>query len=59
LDYYAETDEYEYFAQGYEAFIADVKRPAAGATSRHTRRELQMRDPELYRFLESLAKKSL
>jgi tetratricopeptide (TPR) repeat protein len=59
LDYYAETDEYEYFAQGYEAFIADVKRPAAGATARHTKRELLMRDPELYRFLEGLARKRI
>ncbi len=58
LDYYAETDEYEYFAQGYEAFIAEVKRPATGATARHTKRELMMRDPELYRFIEGLAKKS-
>lgn len=57
LDYYAETDEYEYFAQGYEAFIADVKRPATGATARHTKRDLQQRDPELYRFIEGLTKK--
>jgi tetratricopeptide (TPR) repeat protein len=57
LDYYAETDEYEYFAQGYEAFIAEVKRPATGATARHTKRELLQRDPELHRFLEGLAKK--
>lgn len=59
LDYYAETDEYEYFAQGYEAFIADVKRPATGATARHTKRELMMRDPALYHFIEGLLKKSL
>jgi tetratricopeptide (TPR) repeat protein len=59
LDYYAETDEYEYFAQGYEAFIADVKRPATGATARHTKGELMMRDPALYRFIEGLLKKSL
>jgi hypothetical protein len=58
LDYYAETDEYEYFAQGYEAYIADVKRPAAGATARHTKGELLRRDPELYRFIEGLAKRS-
>lgn len=58
LDYYAETDEYEYFAQGYEAFIADMKRPATGATARHTKRELMMRDPELYRFIEGLSKRS-
>jgi len=59
LDYYAETDEYEYFAQGYEAFIADMKRPATGATARHTKGELMMRDPALYRFIEGLLKKSL
>jgi tetratricopeptide (TPR) repeat protein len=58
LDYYAATDEYEYFAQGYEAFIADVKRPATGATSRHTKRELLERDPELFRFIEALGKKA-
>ncbi|MBI3653705.1 MAG: tetratricopeptide repeat protein [Acidobacteria bacterium] len=58
LDYYAATDEYEYFAQGYEAYIAEVKRPATGATSRHTRRDLLLRDPDLYRFIEGLAKKS-
>jgi tetratricopeptide (TPR) repeat protein len=57
LDYYAETDEYEYFAQGYEAFIAEMKRPATGATARHTKRELMARDPELYHFIEGLAKK--
>jgi tetratricopeptide (TPR) repeat protein len=59
LDYYAATDEYEYFAQGYEAFIAEVKRPATGATSRHTKRELLARDPELYKLLEGLTKKAL
>jgi hypothetical protein len=59
LDYYAETDEYEYFAQGYEAFIAERKRPATGATARHTKRDLMMRDPQLYRFIEGLSKKGL
>jgi tetratricopeptide (TPR) repeat protein len=59
LDYYAETDEYEYFAQGYEAFIAELKRPATGATARHTKRDLMMRDPQLYRFIEGLSKKGL
>lgn len=51
LDYYAAANEMEYFAQGYEAFISDYKRPSAGVTARHTNRELLMRDPDLYSFL--------
>ena len=54
LDYYAAANEQEYFAQGYEAFIAERKRPLAGVTGRHTRRELQATDPALYKFLEKL-----
>lgn len=54
LDYYAAENEYEYFAQGYEAFISERKRPSAGITARHTRSELAERDPELYRFLIKL-----
>jgi hypothetical protein len=26
LDFYAAADEYEYFAQGYEAFVSNFKR---------------------------------
>ena len=51
LDYYAAANEMEYFAQGYEAFISDYKRPSAGVTARHTSRELLRRDPGLYSFL--------
>ncbi len=58
LDYYAASNEYEYFAQGYEAFISERKRPSAGITARHTRRELMMRDPDLYLFLEKLTTRS-
>ncbi len=54
LDYYAAANEYEYFAQGYEAFISSRKRPSAGVTARHTNHELLARDPELYRFLMKL-----
>lgn len=54
LDYYAAANEFEYFAQGYEAFVSDSKRPSAGITARHTNRELLMRDPELYEFLMKL-----
>jgi len=51
LDHYAAANEYEYFAQGYEAFISERKRPSFGITGRHTRNELAMRDPRLYKFL--------
>ncbi len=57
LDYYAASDELEYFAQGYEAFTSLVKRPATGMTARHTRGELMARDPELYKFIESLTRR--
>lgn len=55
LDYYAAANEYEYFAQGYEAFISLRKRPSAGVTARHTRQELLAKDPELYRLLMKLS----
>jgi tetratricopeptide (TPR) repeat protein len=55
LDYYAASNEYEYFAQGYEAFVSERKRPSAGVTARHTRAELAARDPQLYRFLTRIA----
>lgn len=58
LDYYAAANEYEYFAQGYEAFISERKRPSAGLTGRHTNHELLMRDPELYKFLIRLTRRS-
>lgn len=54
LDYYAAANEFEYFAQGYEAFVSDSKRPSAGITARHTNRELLARDPELYEFMMKL-----
>jgi tetratricopeptide (TPR) repeat protein len=54
LDYYAATNEYEYFAQGYEAYVSLYKRPAVGITARHTRKELMEKDPEFYRLLVRL-----
>jgi hypothetical protein len=51
LDYYAAANEYEYFAQGYEAYVSLFKRPSTGVTARHTREELRRRDPELFRFI--------
>jgi hypothetical protein len=58
LDYYAAANEYEYFAQGYEAYIATHKRPSAGVTARHTNQELLARDPELHAFFTRLEKRS-
>ena len=58
LDFYAAADEYEYFAQGYEAFVSDFKRPAASVTARHTNRELSGRDPRLYQLFVRLAEGS-
>lgn len=58
LDYYAAANEHEYFAQGYEAFISERKRPSAGVTARHTNAELATTDPELYAFLVRLTEKS-
>jgi tetratricopeptide (TPR) repeat protein len=54
LDHYAAANEHEYFAQGYEAFVSDRKRPLAGVPGRHTRHELKATDPELYSFIERL-----
>jgi Tfp pilus assembly protein PilF len=58
LDYYAATNEFEYFAQGYEAFVSECKRPLAGGAARHTRAELKRRDPALYDFLKRLQGRS-
>lgn len=57
LDYYAGSDEFEYFAQAYEAFVSPFKRPATGLTARHTRQELEGRDPDLYAFLLGLTQR--
>ena len=51
LDYYAATNDREYFAQGYEAFVSVVKSPFHHSLRRHTRAELRARDPGLYRLI--------
>ncbi len=53
LDFYAATNDAEYFAQGVEAFACLAKRPAHEATHGHTRFELKRVDPALYDFIES------
>lgn len=54
LDWYANTNEHEYFAQGYEAFIAEDKLPDQKDAAGHTREELREKDPDLFRFIEGL-----
>ncbi|MFN3244929.1 MAG: tetratricopeptide repeat protein [Planctomycetota bacterium] len=54
LDYYAASNEAEYFGQGVEAFVSLAKRPGSETTHGHTRWELLRVDPKLYAFLVSL-----
>jgi tetratricopeptide (TPR) repeat protein len=54
LDYYAATNEAEYFGQGVEAFAALQKRPACEATHGHTRFELFRVDRDLHDLIASL-----
>lgn len=55
LDYYADSNEHEYFAQGVEAYVSEEKLPDQKNTNGHTRKELQQRDPALYIFIQKLA----
>ena len=54
LDYYADFNEMEYFAQAAEAFISEVKFIDQRGTSGHTRALLAEKDPALYEFLSRL-----
>jgi tetratricopeptide (TPR) repeat protein len=54
LDYYAAENDLEYFAQGYEAFVSPFKRPTSSETARHTRADLEAKDPELLAFLRRI-----
>ena len=54
LDYYAAANEYEYFAQGYEAFISNRKRPVGGRHRAAYEQGVFARDPELHRFFVRL-----
>ncbi|MGE3853776.1 MAG: hypothetical protein AB7K09_18740, partial [Planctomycetota bacterium] len=59
LDYYAAHNEFEYFAQGYEAYVSFYKRPGSSLTGRHCRFELQAKDPALFVFIDSIADRSV
>lgn len=54
LDFYAATNEAEYFGQGVEAYVALAKRPGCEKTHGHTRFELKRRDPDLHAFIASV-----
>lgn len=54
LDYYAASNEAEYFGQGIEAFVSLGKRPGGETTHGHTRFELYEVDRELHDFIASV-----
>ena len=54
LDFYAATNEAEYFGQGVEAFASLGKRPGGETTHGHTRFELQRIDPDLHDFIAGI-----
>jgi len=57
MDYYSESNEYEYFAQGIEAYISDQGKSTLKDTSKNTREILFKTDKELYFFIEELLNK--
>jgi tetratricopeptide (TPR) repeat protein len=54
LDFYAASNEAEYFGQGVEAFASLGKRPGGETTHGHTRFELFRLDHDLHQFIASL-----
>ncbi len=54
LDFYAASNEAEYFGQGVEAFVSYGKRSGHEKTHIHTRFELRRVDPELHQLIEEL-----
>jgi len=54
LDFYAASNEAEYFGQGVEAFASLGKRPGGETTHGHTRFELFRLDRDLHEFIASL-----
>jgi tetratricopeptide (TPR) repeat protein len=54
LDFYADFNEFEYFATGVEAYVSEAKLADQKIAYGHTRAELLARDPDLYRFIERL-----
>jgi peptidylprolyl isomerase len=56
LDFYADFNEWEYFAVGVEAYVSEEKLADQKLAYGHTRKELLERDPDLYNFIEGLGK---
>ena len=56
LDFYADFNEFEYFATGVEAYVSAEKLADQKIAYGHTRGELLARDPDLYRLIERLDK---
>ena len=54
LDFYADFNEFEYFATGVEAYVSEDKLADQKIAYGHTRAELLARDPDLCRFIERL-----
>lgn len=54
LDFYAASNEAEYFGQGVEAFASFAKRPGSESTHGHTRFELFQLDRDLHDFIAAI-----
>jgi len=54
LDYYAASNEAEYFAQGVEAYFSYLKSAGQPLTHGHTHFELLRRDPQLAAFISRI-----
>jgi tetratricopeptide (TPR) repeat protein len=54
LDFYADFNEWEYFAVGVEAYVSPDKLADQKIGYGHTRNELLENDPDLYYFIEGL-----
>ncbi len=54
LDWYADMNVQEYFAQGVEAYLSERKLPGQSNTTNNTKQELLKKDIELFKFIESL-----
>ena len=57
LDYYADMNEFEYLAQGIEAYASPEKLPDQKDTMGHTRSELLKKDPDLHKFVDGMNRK--
>jgi len=55
-DCYADLNEFEYFATGVEAYVSEEKLADQKVAYGYASRELQDKDPDLYRFIERLDK---